>query len=259
MVLGGGNKPLRLLNTFLEECDVKTIIKPQIEWNDCVDRTKRRYIQHTRDIIVAVLKVVSPENAGYLWTALQASKAVNGELGVEGILLPAQRVYLEAIAETYKNASSCDTRRQILSIMTGTASLAAIREFIPGLTQFRYTVANLHRLQHGTGASVPRQPTARFREDEAQLDHFLQFITSPHIVQDLPFGQKSLQLSNGNVVEVPNVIRGLIPERITTQYKQFRKEVGFIPFSQRTMLRILSACSATVRKSLRGLDYTDSR
>ena len=53
---------------------------------------------------------------------------------------------------------------------------------------------------------MPRQPTARFRVDEAQLDHFLQFITSPHIVQDFPFGQKSLQLSNGNVLEVPNVI-----------------------------------------------------
>ena len=201
-----------------------------------------------------MLKVVSPENAGYLWMALQASKAVNDELGVEGILLPTKRVYLEAIAETYKNASSWDTRRQIVSIMTGTASLAAIREFIPSLTQFRYTVANLHRLQHGTGASVPRQPTARFRVDEAQLDHFLQFITSPHIVQDLPFGQKSLQLSNGNIVEVPNFIRALIPGRITTQYKQFCK-VGFIPFSQRTMLRILSACSTTVRKSLQGLDY----
>ena len=133
--------------------------------------------------------MVSPENAGYLWTALQASKAVNDELGVEGILLPAQRVYLEAIAETYKNASSWDTRRQILSILSGTASLAAFRKFIPGLTQFRYTVANMHQLQHGTGASVPRQPTVRFRVDEAQLDHFLQFITSPHIVQDLPFGQ----------------------------------------------------------------------
>ena len=41
-----------------------------------------------------MLKAVSPENAGYLGTALQASKAVNDELGVEGILLPAQRVYL---------------------------------------------------------------------------------------------------------------------------------------------------------------------
>ena len=157
--LGGGNKPLRLLNTFLEESDVKTIIKPQIEWNDCVDRTKRRYIQHTRDIIVAVLKVVTPENVGYLWTALQASKAVNDELGMEGILPPAQRVYLEAIAETYENARSWDTSNSVH--YDSTASLAALREFIPGLTQFRYTVANRHRLQHGIGASVPRQPTAR--------------------------------------------------------------------------------------------------
>ena len=95
---------------------------------------------------MAVLKVVSPENAGYLWSALQASKAVNDELGVEGMLHPSQRMCLEAIAETYKNASSWDTRRQILSVMTGTASLASIREYIPGLSQYRYTEANLHRL-----------------------------------------------------------------------------------------------------------------
>ena len=254
MVLGG-NRPLRLLNAFLQECDVKTIESPQKEWEHCSERTQRRYIQHTRDILVAVLKVVAPENAGYLWTALQAGKYVNDELGVDGIMHPSQGVYLEAIAETYKNATSWDTRRQILSIMTGITSLAAIREFIPGLSQYRYTVANLHRLQHGIGTPVTSQQTARIRVDEAQLDHFLHFVTSPHIVQDLPFGHKCLHLSNGNVLEVPNVIRALIPERIATQYEQYCKEVGFTPFSQRTMLRILTACSATVRKSLQGIDY----
>ena len=129
------NKPLRLLNEFLSECDVKRVDNPQFEWLKSADRTKRRYIQHTRDILVAVLKVVSPENAGYLWSALQATRAVNDELGAEGIMLPSQRLYLEAIAETYKNAGSWDTRRQILSIMTATASFSTIREFIPGLSQ----------------------------------------------------------------------------------------------------------------------------
>ena len=147
------------------------------------------------------------------------------------------------------------TSRQILSIMTGSASLAAVREYIPGLLQYRYTEANLQSLQHCIGTPVPKQPAARLLVDETQLDHFLQFITSPHIVQDLSFGEKSLRLSNGSMLEVPNVIQALIPERITCQYKQYFQEVGFIPFSQRTMLRILSACSATVRKSLQGLDY----
>ena len=71
----------------------------------------------------------------------------------------------------------------------------------------------------------------------------------------MPFGQKSLRLSNGNVLEVPNVIQCLISERIAVQYEQYCKEVGFTPFSKRTILRVLAACSATVRKSLQGLDY----
>jgi len=44
------------------------------------------------------------------------------------------------------------------------------------------------------------------------IDHFICFITSQHIVQDLPIGQKHLSLSSGQVLEVPNVIRALIPE-----------------------------------------------
>ena len=72
-------------------------------------REHRGITSNTPDILVAVLKVVSPDNAGYLWTALQGSRAVGDKLGVEGILLPSQRVYLEAIAETYKNTTSWDT------------------------------------------------------------------------------------------------------------------------------------------------------
>ena len=57
------------------------------------------------------------------------------------------------------------------------------------------------------------------------------------------------------VVETPNIIRTLIPERIVAQYKQYCEEVEFTPFGRSTMLRILSSCSATVRQSLHGLDY----
>ena len=139
--------------------------------------------------------------------------------------------------------------------MTGIASLPAIQRHIPGLTPYRYTVANMHRLQHGRGTAVPTLQTERLRVDEAQLDHFIHFITSPHIIQDLPFGQKKLHLSNVNILEVPNVIRSLIPERIAAQYKQYCEENNFVLFSRSTMLRVLSACSATVRRCLQGLDY----
>ena len=68
---------------------------------------------------------------------------------------------------------------------------------------------------------------------------------------------KNLRLSkcNGNVLEVPNVIQCLIPERIAVQYEQYCKEVEFTPFNKRTPLRVLAACGTTVRKNLQGLDY----
>lgn len=51
------------------------------------------------------------------------------------------------------------------------------------------------------------------------------------------------------------MIRNMIPQRIVKQYMQYCHETNFKPFGPSTMLRILSCCSATVRKSLQGLDY----
>ena len=51
------------------------------------------------------------------------------------------------------------------------------------------------------------------------------------------------------------VIRLMIPQRVVHQYTQYCLETGFKAFSETTMLRVLSECSASVRKSLRGLDY----
>ena len=65
----------------------------------------------------------------------------------------------------------------------------------------------------------------RMKVDYAKLYHFLNFITGPHIVQDMPFGEKMLKLSTGEVIKPPNVLRMLIPERITQQYFQFCAEI----------------------------------
>ena len=162
---------------------------------------------------------------------------------------------LEALAEVYKNLKAWDTRRQVLSVMAGIASYKAIATFIPGLTPYLYTMANLHRLHHGRAVPVTRKNAPRIRIVRKQLDHFLSLITSPHLVQDLPFGEKKLTLSTGCCIAVPNVIRTLIPQRIIQQYRQYCLETNFTPFSETTMSRDLSECIASVRKSLQGLDY----
>jgi hypothetical protein len=46
----------------------------------------------------------------------------------------------------------------------------------------------------------------------------------------------------------------MIPERIVNQYQQFCSEKNFKSLSKRTLQRIIAVCSASVRKSLQGLD-----
>jgi hypothetical protein len=211
------------------------------------------YVSKATSAIVAALEVITPGDAGSLWDAVQSSQSVDNVLG---IAQPAEKKYLEVLAETYQNATSWETRRQVLSIMADLVPFSQIQKFIPGITEYRFKVARLHILQYGRGAAVPLKRSPRMRVNENQLDHFLSFITSPHVIQDLPFGQQYLRLSDGRVLETPNVIRSMIPQRIITQYTQFCEESDMKPLSSSTILRVLSVCTATVRKSLQGLDYS---
>ena len=246
-----------LLNPFLQTCGVSPIVRPWQTWSNCSESTIRRYTKKSAEMLAAVLKTVTPdeESARNVWKELIASTYMGQILGVQALSFSEQK-YLEALSEAYKYASTWETRRQVLSIMSGVAKYNTLSDYIPGLTRYRYSMANLHRLQFGTGAEVASQAThSRIRVDVKQLDHFLDFITSPHLVQDLPFGTKQLKLSTGKVIKVPNIIRTLIPQRIVKQYQQYCKENSFEPFSERTMLQVLSECSASTRKSLQGLDY----
>ena len=162
---------------------------------------------------------------------------------------------MEAIKECYANADHWSARRQILSVVADKMSFKEIKTWIPDQSRYRYNIAWHHRLLHGRGAVVPISTSTRMYVEPEKLDHFLSFISSTHIVQDLPFGEKSLKLSSSAVIKVPNVIRSIIPEHIIEQYKGYCRESGFTPMIRSMLCRILNVCSATVCKSLQGIDY----
>lgn len=241
----------RKLNEFLLSCDLPTFGPCKKKFGNIASRTKNDRITKARDSVVATLNVIAPGEPGLLWEALKESQFVEKLLNIESH----DSKYLEALAETYRNASTWDSRRQILSIMADLTTLEGLQRYIPGLTEYRFKIARKHRLKYGRGVPLPLDKSPRMRVNMDQLDHFLSFITSSHVIQDLPFGQRYLHLSSGEILETPNVIRSVIPQRIVQQYQQYCIESDFKPFGSSTMLRILSCCSATVRKSLQGLDY----
>ena len=235
------------LNSFLASRDISPIRhRLTLPWEEASERTKRHHVRKAKQTVFAALDEIEPECPEKLFSAIKST--IEGDLKIDSALM-------EALVECYNNANHWSTRRQILSIMADKVSFKELQHWIPNLTRYRYNIARHHALLHGRGSVVPVAKTTRMYVSPDKLDHFLSFITSTQVIQDLPFGEKSLMLSTNVKITVPNVVRTLIPEQLVKQYKSYCEETNFTPMSRSTLCRILKVCSASVRKSLQGLDY----
>ena len=123
---------------------------------------------------------------------------------------------------------------------------------IPDLSKGRIDQARNHATETGKGQPILEKPIYRARI--AKVDHFLDYISRPELRQDVAFGTKTLKLDSGGRVIMPAVVRTLIPSRIIQQYICNCKQEQFQPASERSLYRILDVCSASMQKSLQGLD-----
>lgn len=242
--------PREKLNEFLASRDISPIRHSLgTPWGDASHRTKRFYTRKARQAVNACLSEIAPEESEMLFTSL--IKSNSEESGVDSSLM-------ECLTECYNNADSWSARRQILSIMVDKVSFKDLQRWLPNLSRYRFNIARHHLLLHGRGSTVPSVKSTRMYIAPEKLDHFLTFITSTNIVQDLPFGEKTLKLSSNAEIKVPNVVRSLIPEHIVRQYIGYCSDTGFTPMSRSTLCKVLKVCSASTRKSLQGLDYVSA-
>lgn len=210
-------------------------------------RTQRFHIRKAKQVVDAALGEIAPQDTEKFWISLVQSKVAAQQTSDEAIDFK----LADALAECYKNAGHWGSRRQILSIMADKMDFETLQNWLPGLTRHRFKIARHHRILHGRGSVVSTVSFRRMYVSPKQLDHFLDFIISAHIVHcDLPFGEKTLKLSSKEEIAVPNVIRTLITERIVQQYNAFCCESGFVPMARSTLIAILNVCSASTRNSL---------
>ena len=158
--------------------------------------------------------------------------------------------------KAYDQAESWQTKRQILSLFANDFSCRELQTLIPGLTKWRIDQARQlqHTTEAGKGQAVPEQTIFRKRIDQGKVDHFISYISQPQLHQDVAFGTKTLKLDSGERIIIPAVVRTLIPSRIIEQYTSYCKEQQFEPASIRCLFRMLEVCSASMQRSLHGLD-----
>lgn len=253
-------KPADALNAYLHSRDVSPIrSRLSTPWEDAGERTKRYYSRKAGQSVIAIMEDIAPKCPAQLFQAMCSSQAIQQTFPSDDESeVVVDETLMEALADCYHAATSWETRRQILSIMADKVSYKKMRRWIPNLSIYRVTEAKRHCLVYGRGAPVRSVSASGMRCSVTQIDHFIGFITSSHIIQDLPFGERTITLSSRETIKVPNVIRTIVPERIVKQYFAYCGETGFKPLSRSTLLRILNVCSASVRKSLQGLDYISS-
>lgn len=87
-----------------------------------------------------------------------------------------------------------------------------------------------------------------------KIDHFLYVISQPEYLQDVLYGTKSMKLSSGQTVSIPNVVRTVIHSRLIQTYISYCLDADFIPLSEITLFRVLEVSAASKRKNLVGLD-----
>ena len=94
-------------------------------------------------------------------------------------------------------------------------------QLLPDISHWKYYTSKKHASEVGCGLPVQDENKTRKKVDTALLEHFIDYILLSDIVKDLPYGMKTMRLSTGEIVEIPNMIRSLASSSLITQYLQF--------------------------------------
>ena len=114
-------------------------------------------------------------------------------------------------------------------------------------------MAKLHTNEKDPGVPVEKPIYHRVRLDTVKVNDFLEFINRPYFCQDVAYGARTIKVSSGERLIMPNVIRTVTRSTIIAQYLQLCQEESLEPLIQVSLYRILEVREASQRKALKGL------
>ena len=94
----------------------------------------------------------------------------------------------------------------------------------------------------------------RNRIDQTKTEHFITYLFSNGLIQDVAYGITKLKFENGFQQLIPHAVLTSKYGHVINSYLQFCKEISFQSLSERTLWRVLQAIKPSRRKSLAGLD-----
>ena len=113
----------------------------------------------------------------------------------------------------WQNASERSKRYYIRK--AGHAATAVGQDIAPDDSAFLFQELSSSRVVRSTLLCIDKDSDSHSMLDETLVNALT------HVLQDLPFGERTVTLSTKETIKVPNVIRKLLPERIVKQYGSY--------------------------------------
>ena len=178
---------------------------------------------------MAALECIAPGQSNELFELISNHKG-------EQNTVPIENEIVQKLITLYQDTSSRITRLEILSIFAQDYSKSQLKQMIPGITMWRIDEARKHAALYGAGTTKEIPKTHRTRMNLVKVDHFIDFISQPHFLQDFAFGTRTLKLSSGTTLEIPNVVRTVTSSRLVDLYVKTCKESDFEHLERSTLI-----------------------
>ena len=229
------NRRLQALNRNIASWSDGKISPVRFQLNQPVSdvaKSTRSYIKRkSKEVVESALECIAPGQSAELLAMITEPPSTRE-------LEPENKV-MATLVSLHDLATSWYTKMTILSIFVHHYSKTQLKTMVPGLTTWRIDQARKHAVVVGEGISEEREPVIRYRLDGEKVDHFLEFISSPHYQQDVAYGTRKLKMSTGESIEIPDVVRTIISSRMVKLYQSYCREVGFRPLGRSTLFSIL--------------------
>ncbi len=234
-------------------------------------KTKRLRVGAVQKFTDALVHLMAPDDPLELWSLLLGREKGFHWRNVWSV--PQMDKLLRSVSESFHQATNKADRIHALALVAPIIPYSQLQNYFPGLSHYYFTQARKVFKRYGFAAREQKTPSGRIclgPDSLKKIDYFVGFLTLPENLVSLPFGTRMLQLSTGDQLQVPSVIRVMAKTRtINTYYKYLQhvkekdahgNELDLYQkyfLSRSTLERIMDACVAGTRKTVLGLDsYT---
>ena len=218
------NRGLEVLNQHIERLSGGRISPVRFQLTQPIQdvaRSTRSYIRRkSKEVVGTTLECIAPGQSNELLALVANPTPIEPE--------PVNNI-MATLLSLYEGATSWYTKMTILSIFAQHYTKTQLKDLVPGLTTWRIDQARKHAVVVGAGHSEVREPVMRYRIEGEEVDHFLDFLSSPHYLQDVP----------GESLEIPDLVRIVISSRMVKLCQLYCSEVGFQLLGKSTLFSIL--------------------